>query len=102
VVRVELVGPFGLSPSRFARQLELQRMGQGKMGPEIVYRAELVYVVNGVPHRAELTFDGPPDRKFPIRFNPGNPAEYTANHPDYAPAIALASLSLEILVYSFT
>jgi hypothetical protein len=102
VVRVELVGPFGLSPSRFARQLERQRTGLGMMGPEIVYHAELVYVVNGVPHGAELTFDGPPDRKFSIRFNPGNPSEYTAAQPDYAPATALASLSLAILVYSLT
>ena len=102
VVHVELVGPFGLSPSRFAQQLELQRRGHGTMGPEIVYHAELVYVVNGVPHGAELTFDGPPDRKFLLRFNPSNPSDYTANHPDYAPAIALASLSLAMLIYSVT
>jgi hypothetical protein len=94
VVRVELVGPIGLSPSRFAKQLALQRTGQGGMGPEIVHHAELVYVVNGVPHDAELTFDGPPDQKVSLRFNPHDASEYTASQPDYAPAIALAALGI--------
>jgi hypothetical protein len=100
VVLFELVGPLGLSPTKFAHQLELQRRGQGVMGPEIVYHAELVYVVSGVPHRAELTFDGPPDRKFPIRFNPKNPSEYTPDQPDFSRAIGLASLGFASLFYS--
>lgn len=101
VVSVELVGPFGLSPQRFAQQLELQRRGQGAMGPEIIYHAELVYMVDGVPHNAELTFDGPPERKFLLRFNPTNPSEHTHNYPNYAPSIALASLGLTSLIYFY-
>ncbi|HEY8156590.1 MAG TPA: hypothetical protein VII72_20855 [Myxococcota bacterium] len=102
VIGFELVGPIGLSPSKFARQLKLQRTGQGSMGPEIVYYAELVYVVDGVPHRAELTFDGPPDRKFSLRFNPDNASEYTASRPDYSPSMVLAGLGLVSLVYSLS
>jgi hypothetical protein len=99
VVNVDLVGPFGLSPQRFTHQLELQRRGQGAMGPEIVYYAELVYVVDGIPHRAELTFDGPPDRKVALRFNPANPSENTTSHPHYAPSIGLALLGFASLLY---
>jgi hypothetical protein len=102
VVHYEPVGPFGLSPSRFARQLELQKTGRATLGPEIVYYAALVYVVNGVPHFAELTFDGPPDRKFCIRFNPANPANYTTSKPSYGVAIALACLGLAALLYSLS
>jgi len=101
VVWVELVGPLGLGPSRFARQLELQRTGRGGMGPEIIHYAELIYVVDGVPHRAELCFDGPPDRKFSLRYDPSAPAEYTPSQPSYAPAIALAGLGLVCLLVSF-
>ena len=100
VVRVELVGPIWLSPSQFAKQLELQRTGQGGMGPEIVHHAELVYVANGIPHSAELTFDGPPDQKVALRFDPHDASQYTASHPDYAPAIALAALGIVSLLYS--
>ena len=102
VVRFELVGPIWLSPSKFARQLELQRTGQGGMGPEIVYHAELVYVVSGVPHSAELALDGPPDRKIDLRFNAENPSEYTASQPDYASSKILAALGLALLAYSLT
>jgi hypothetical protein len=101
VVNVDLVGPYGLSPQRFTHQLELQRRGQGAMGPEIVYYAELVYVVDGIPHEADLTFDGPPDRKVVLRFNPANPAENTTSHPNYAPSIALASLGFASLLYFY-
>ena len=100
VVHSEPVGPLGLSSARFARQLELQKTGQTfSLGPEIIYYAELVYVVDGVPHQAELAFDGPPDRKFELRFNPRDPREYSTRAPDYSRALMLASLGLALVAY---
>ena len=99
LVRSDLMGPYGLSPTRFAQQLELQSKGQGVMGPEIVHYAELIYLVDGVPHVAELMFDGPPDRKVRIRFDPKNPDDYTTDQPNPGFAIALASLGLVLLLY---
>jgi hypothetical protein len=100
VVHVEVVGPIGMGASSFARQLELQRRGQRSIDREIVYHAELLYVVHGVPQSAELTFDGPPDQIFPIRFDPDDPSDYTASQPDYSWPIGLAALGLATLVFS--
>jgi hypothetical protein len=90
IVRCRRVDPFGQPPSAARRRQVVVILDDGTEevhsrigGPESLYLAELVYLVDGAPYSAYVPLDQPEDGTLTLWLNPDNPREYAAELPGY-------------------
>jgi hypothetical protein len=96
VVESDVVGPFGLGAAHIARAWTTR--GDRVSGPEVVCHVRLLYFANGVPHVAELTFDGPIEGELELRVDPARPERYEYELPPLERPLVLGAIAAALFL----